>query len=270
MTALLHALIFFVGCVFGSFLGAASYRIPRGMSLVLPRSQCPQCGRTLEASDLVPVLSYLLQRGRCAYCGQEISGRYPLIEVISGGLVSLFFLRYGLSWYFVVQVTLALWALLLAVIDLECRRLPNMLTISGMALGLGLNTVWYVVRQIDPTKNPAMDRGLLSSWGWAMLSPRFSPWYSLAGIAVGGGILWLLALLWRGGMGGGDVKFLAAIGSFLGPGAALLALFLGSLLGSVVGMPFLLSGRWQRGQAVPFGPFLATSAILIALAGPLL
>lgn len=272
MRVLLHTLVFCVGCIFGSFVGAASYRIPRGISLIRPRSHCPQCGHILGVADLIPVFSYLLQRGRCAHCGRKIPSRYPLIEIVSGVLVLLFFWVYGLGWHFVVLVTLALWAFMLAIIDLECRRLPNALTIFGMCTGLGLHTIWYVARYIDPTKNLAMGqgRGLLERWGWGILQPRFSPGHSLAGIVVGGGILWVLALLWRGGMGGGDVKFLAAIGSFLGPGAVLLTLFLGALLGLIASLPLLLRGRWQRGQAVPFGPFLAASAILIALSSPLL
>ena len=257
---LIRSVVFLFGCILGSFVGAASYRIPRGMSLIAPRSHCPDCGHVLGPSDLVPLLSFLHSR-RCAYCGEPISWRYFLIEMTSGLSVLVAYVRHGLGLLFVLEITLVLWALLLAVIDIEHRRLPNVLTILGMALGVIFNTAWYLIRGAESAQ-------YLSFLGCCeILAPKFSPLHSLAGIVTGGGILWLVALLSKGGMGGGDVKFLAAIGSFVGPGAALAVLFLSSLFGSIFGIALMIMGRWERRQAIPFGPFLTLATMVVLLAG---
>lgn len=273
---LLRSLVFVTGCVLGSFLGAAAYRVPRGMSLLGPRSHCPACGQTLALGDLVPVLSYLLRRGRCGYCGEAVSLRYPVVEALSGLITLGLFLRHGLSWAFLVYTALALWALLLGAIDLEHHRLPNALTVPGMIAGLAVNVVWYMaggetVITVPGGSWQGVWQGAFVSpgfWGgWEFLAPHFSPLHSAMGLLVGGGVLWLVAVVSRGGMGGGDVKFLAAIGSFLGPGAALLVLFLGSVLGSIVGLSLLARGRLGRREPLPFGPFLATGVLIMALLG---
>jgi leader peptidase (prepilin peptidase)/N-methyltransferase len=273
---LLRSTVFVVGCILGSFLGAAAYRIPRGMSLVHQRSHCPACGHVLGPGDLVPVLSYVLRRGRCGYCGEGISRRYPIVEALSGLLTLTLFLRHGLGGAFVVYTVLILWALLLSVIDLEYRRLPNVLTLSGMAAGLAINVGWYLagggaVITVPGGKWQGVWQGSLVSpgfWGaWEAFAPHFSPLHSLLGVLVGGGVLWVMAVVSRGGMGGGDMKFLAAIGSFMGPGAALLVLFIGSVLGSAVGLTCIATGRLSRREPIPFGPFLAAGTLILALLG---
>jgi prepilin signal peptidase PulO-like enzyme (type II secretory pathway) len=170
----------------------------------------------------------------------------------------------------------SLWALLLAAIDIEHHRLPNVLTVSGMIAGLVVNVVWYLTGESAVTMTPGA--GWQGVWhgslvdpaiwaGWEAFAPTFSPLHSILGIVVGGGVLWFIAMISRGGMGGGDVKFLAAIGAFLGPGAALLTLFIGALLGSVVGIGLIIFGRLQRRQPIPFGPFLAAGVLTLALLG---
>lgn len=273
---MLRSLVFIFGCLIGSFLGATAYRVPRGMSIVGPRSQCPSCGHVLGPLDLVPILSFIWRHGRCGYCGEPISWRYPLVEGAAGLLALGLFMRYGLGWEFALYLLVAFWALLLAAIDIEHHRLPNVLTIPGMVAGFLINIAWRFSGDVAVTVAPGggwqgVWHGALvdpSIWaGWEALAPTFSPLHSILGIVVGGGVLWFIAMASHGGMGGGDVKFLAAIGAFLGPGAALLVLFLGALLGSVVGIGLIVSGRLQRRQPMPFGPYLAAGVVALALFG---
>ncbi len=273
---LLRTMVLIAGLSLGSFLAAAAYRIPRGMSLAGPRSHCPSCLHTLSAYDLFPVVSFILRRGRCAYCGAVISWRYPVIEACTGFTTLALFIRHGPGWAFAAYGILAYIAILLAAIDLEHHRLPNVITISGIGLGFVTNLLWYLAGGAAVALHPAPEwemvwRGAFVDpriWGdFEVLAPQFSPLHSLLGIVVGGGVLWLVAVISRGGMGGGDVKYLAAIGSFIGPGAALAVLFIASTLGAVVGIALIVTRRLQRREPIPFGPFLSIAVILLALVG---
>jgi leader peptidase (prepilin peptidase)/N-methyltransferase len=181
-----------------------------------------------------------------------------------------------LGWEFALYVIMAYWVLLLAAIDIEHHRLPNVLTWSGMVVGFLINLGWYFAGGAAITTTPAANwQGVWfgaivdpSIWaGWEFMAPTFSPLHSMLGVLVGGGILMLIATLWRGAMGWGDVKFLAAIGAFLGPGAALLVLFAGSLLGSIIGVTLILTKKVDRRQPIPFGPFMSTAVLILAILG---
>jgi leader peptidase (prepilin peptidase)/N-methyltransferase len=277
---LLLPFIFLFGAAWGSFLGAATYRVPRRISLIAPRSHCTTCKHQLQPLDLIPVISFFLRRGRCAYCGERLSWRYPLVETAAGLLAVLLFWRFGLSWLFAIYIIMTYWALLLAAIDIEHQRLPDVLTLPGILVGFLFNLAWYLqsgvvhvtaLMPVAPTWQVGWMGNLIDPnlWlGWDAFAPIFSPWHSVLGIVVGGGVLLLLALLARGGMGWGDVKFLAAIGAFIGPGATGVVLFLGALLGSIVGIAMILVGRVKRRQPIPFGPFLTAALILLIIFGP--
>ncbi|HOB08472.1 MAG: prepilin peptidase [Limnochordia bacterium] len=227
-------MVFFVlGLVFGSFINVLIWRIPRRESIVFPGSHCPDCGKTLSARELIPVVSYLIQKGKCIHCGRRISWQYPAVELITAVGFAFYQWREP-SWAALVS-KLILFSLLIvaAAIDLRHKRLPNVITIPGMVLGM-----------------------ILAFAGWSV--PIGS---SLLGLMVSGGLLMAIALLTKG-MGMGDVKLAALIGAFIGPWPALASIFIASLAGAVVGSIYLLITKQGRKTPIPFGPFLAFGALI--------
>lgn len=224
------------GLFFGSFFGAVAARVPEGRSIVAPPSACPACGHRLGPLDLIPVVSFLLLRRRCRYCGALIPWRYLLIELATGAAFALAHWISGAHWPLTLAGTVFLsFLVVLSAIDLERMLLPDKLTMPGIAAGLAL----------------------------AAAGVGYVPWQDAAlGAAVGYGLLRLVRVLTRGAMGGGDAKLLALIGAFVGPMDMLRALFFASLIGSLVGLSLMAAGRHQRRQPLPFGPFLAAGAVL--------
>lgn len=235
------AFVFGLGAVIGSFLNVVIYRVPRHLSIVRPPSSCPQCEHRIPAYWNIPILSWLLLRGRCHWCRTRIPARYPLVELSSAVLALGCLWRFG----FTLQAAsvFALLAALLAVawIDWEHMIIPDAISLGFLVLGLALS--------------PFAGPGLLRSLG---------------GAVAAGGLLLLLGILWqktRGveGMGGGDIKLMAAVGAFLGPVPSLLVIFVGALLGALYGLVLLRKG----GQAkVAFGTFLSMAAVLVIFFGP--
>ncbi len=227
-----------LGAILGSFANVLIYRLPREESIIWPGSRCPACGAPIRAWDNVPVLSYLLLRGRCRACGGRISPRYPLVEALMAGLTVVAGLRVPLTggWEAVLQtVGAVVFVFLLVVItfiDLDHQLIPNRLTYPGTVVGALLAA--------------ALDRlgpALVAGFGAAVL-------------------LWLIVVVSRGGMGLGDVKLAALIGVFLGaPALAAVALFLGFVSGGLVGLVLLALRLRGRKDAIPFGPFLAAGAL---------
>ncbi len=219
-----------VGLIFGSFTNVLIARIPAGESIVTPPSHCPHCGHRLGVLDLVPVLSWLWLKGKCRYCRERIRPRYPLVELLTAALFIGVFLRWGLSAW-----TLAGWVLTVilvscAFIDLDEGIIPDAITIPGVILGLAVS----------------------------FFTLGFFP--ALWGALAFGGVLFLVAVISNGGMGGGDIKLAAVIGAFTGlPGAAV-TLLLSSFMGAVFGITLMLVGRAGRKTPVKFGPFLAVAA----------
>ncbi|WP_051618187.1 prepilin peptidase [Desulfofundulus thermocisternus] len=230
---------FLLGLCTGSFLNVCIHRLPRGMSLVAPPSHCPACGARLGPLDLIPVLSYLFLRGRCRHCRGVISPRYPLVELLTGFGFLLITREYGFHLYTAGLLVLFSVLVVASFIDLDHRIIPDRLTLFALAAGVLL----AALRGADFFRD-----GLL-------------------GAALGGGILLLVALLSRGGMGGGDVKLAFALGWYLGWQEILVALFLAFLLGAVVGGLWALGTGRTLKTAIPFGPFLSSGAMLAALAG---
>lgn len=230
MVTAAYIIVTAVGLIFGSFTNVLIARIPAGESIVTPPSHCPRCGHRLGVLDLVPVLSWLFLKGKCRYCQEAISIRYPAVELLTAALFMGVFLRWGISAY-----TLAGWALTVilvssAFIDLDEGIIPDVITIPGVVLGLVVSFVTI----------------------------GFFP--ALWGALAFGGVLFLVAVISKGGMGGGDVKLAAVIGAFTGlPGAAV-TLLLSSFMGAVFGITLMLMGRAGRKTPVKFGPFLAVAA----------
>jgi leader peptidase (prepilin peptidase)/N-methyltransferase len=237
---MLEPLIVFVfGLIVGSFCNVVIYRLPQGKSIVTPGSQCRLCGNAIHPWDNIPVLSYVLLKGRCRFCKELISARYPAVEFISGVLYLWLYSKFGFSMSFAIYALMASTLLVIAFIDFDHKIIPNIITLPGMVIGLGL------------------------SLG---ISP-ITPLTSLLGLLVGGTLFYLIAIISKGGMGGGDIKLIAMIGAFLGWQGALFTTFAGALLGSLVGVTLMLLGKKGRKDKVPFGPFLSCGAILFMLSG---
>ncbi|MDR7400024.1 MAG: prepilin peptidase, partial [Armatimonadota bacterium] len=219
-----------VGLILGSFNNVLIHRLPRGESVVWPGSRCPACGHSLSWWENVPLLSFLLLRGRCHACRAPISWRYPLVEGVTGVGVLYAYLRHGLTWEGVASAALAFLLVPVVFIDLEHRIIPDRITLPGIVLGLALSFA---------------RGGLHGLWQAA-----------LAGLGAGAFFL-AVAVLSRGGMGGGDVKLAAMLGAFTDPARVLVGTFLGVLAGGLVGLGLLGTGRKRRKDAIPFGPFLA-------------
>ena len=228
----LGALVF--GLVIGSFLNVCIWRLPRRESLAIPPSHCSSCNRSIAVYDNIPVLSFLWLRGRCRYCRQPISWRYPLVELSNGAGYTLLLWRYGMEWTTIVYAALFSSLLVITFIDLDHQIIPDRITLPGMVIGL-IAAAWV------------LPHGLKNG---------------LAGLLLGGGMFYAIALLSRGGMGGGDIKMIAMVGAFLGWKAVLLTTFLGAMTGSLIGMFLILFHGKNRKTPVPFGPFLSLGALI--------
>lgn len=231
-----------VGILVGSFLNVCIDRLPRGESVVRPPSHCDACGHRLGPADLVPIFSYLWLRGRCRHCGEAISPRVLVVELLTGALFALAALCHDLGVSLAFTLVFSCLFLVVAIIDLEHRLIPNRLVYPGMALALLLSPLW-----------PGL--GLLRA---------------LAGGAVGFIVLLIPYLLSRGGMGAGDVKLAALVGMVAGWPGALVAMFLAMVAGGAVAGPLLLLGLRKRKDQIPFGPFLSLGAVATLFYGDFL
>jgi leader peptidase (prepilin peptidase)/N-methyltransferase len=237
----LASIAFLGGMITGSFVGVVAHRVPRGRSIVGPRSECPSCGTQIAAYDNVPVLSWLLLGGHCRSCEARIPARYPLIELAVGIAFAATAIVLGddpaqLSLGLVFVAVLAA----ITLTDLERRVIPNAILLAGAVIGLG------IVAATDPASLPER----------------------AAAAAGAGGFLLLFALLYPRGMGMGDVKLAAVMGLFLGA-SVVPALVVGVVLGALLGFGAMLrNGPAARKQAVPFGPFLAVGGVVGLLVGP--
>lgn len=224
---------FVLGLVIGSFANVCIFRLPRRQSLVFPASHCPHCNAAILPHQNIPVLSYLLLRGRCARCREPISPRYPLVELLTGVLFLLVYRRFGPTWEGAEAAILLGALLIISFIDLEHKLVPDLITVPGIVAGLL----------------------------FSLLVPPAQFLNSLYGVVLGGGLFYLIALVSRGGMGGGDIKLIAMIGAFVGWKLTLVAMFAAILLGSLVAVALLILKLKRRKDMIPFGPFLALGAL---------
>jgi leader peptidase (prepilin peptidase)/N-methyltransferase len=226
-------------------LNVCIHRLPRSLSLVRPRSMCPACKSQIAFYDNIPIVSYLVLLGKCRRCGARISLRYPLVEAVTGLFAVGVFTRYGFNGQGLLFFTFAAALVVVTFIDLDHRVIPNVITYPGIALGFGASFLTKPMTYTD----------------------------SILGILLGGGILFAVAsgyylLTKKEGMGGGDVKLLAMIGAFLGWKGAVFTIFVGSAVGTVLGIAVALRTEEGRKTAVPFGPFLSLGALLYLFFGP--
>ena len=261
----LLALVF--GLLIGSFLNVCIHRWPRNRSVVKPRSHCVRCRKGIAWYDNIPVISYLILRGRCRHCGAKFSWRYPLVEFLTG---IVFFYQVATLGPTLAAVKMCIFcAICLALIfcDLEKRILPDEFTVGGAVIGIAFS---FFVKRPQPGIG-AMIYALLAGkelpdWLWAPLE-------SVMGAAIPAFSLWLVGWLYwkirhREGLGLGDVKLVAMVGSFLGVFGALETVLLGSVSGSIVGYGYIkLTGKDPAEYELPFGSFLGGAALLAAVLG---
>ncbi|MGA2100978.1 MAG: prepilin peptidase [Candidatus Sulfotelmatobacter sp.] len=286
--------IFFLGLAFGSFLNVCIYRLPLGLSVVTPRSACPKCKQGIALYDNLPVLSWLILRGRCRHCKAGISPRYLIIELLTGALFLACYWYFGWTLSLLKYCTFSFLLLGLIFTDAETKLLPDKLTLTGLALGLIFSLIVPVndlaAQFLSGVSLPVS--GDVSERVWSLVD-------SLLGAGLGAAFIYGAAamyLRWRGteGMGFGDVKLMAMVGAFLGMKLTVLTIFAGSLAGSFFGvgtvfivwikrthrfMKRLSSAQaarrrgWQSAQVVyrnyqmPFGVFLGSMALLACFFG---
>ena len=230
------------GLIIGSFLNVCIHRLPRSESVVWPASKCPRCQALLKPYDNVPVIGYVMLKGRCRSCGAPISVRYPIVELLTMGVFVAAYLLYPAP-LLVQRIVFGCAMIVLFFVDLEHHRLPNEITLPGIVVGLACSFF--------------MPPGWMSA---------------LIGIIVGGGSLWLVGELWflirhEEGMGFGDVKMLAMIGAFLGAKLMLATLFVSTILGSLIGVAMIATKKGSLKTPLPFGCFLALGAIVASVVG---
>ncbi|MCP2035068.1 leader peptidase (prepilin peptidase)/N-methyltransferase [Planomicrobium sp. HSC-17F08] len=222
------------GLVFGSFYNVVGLRVPKNESIAFPPSHCTKCNRQLTALDLVPVFSYLFLRGRCRSCGEKIHWVYPLMEAITAVLFAISFWQLGFQPELIVALIFVSLLVIITVSDIAYMLIPD-----KVLLPVGI--VLLALRLFIP----------LDPW-----------WDALLGAAVGFGILLLIAIVSKGGMGGGDIKLFFVIGLVLGTSGTLMTLFFASLIGAIAGIVQLRVRNQDRKTPVPFGPSIALGAVI--------
>jgi len=235
------------GLIWGSFLNVVIHRLPAGESVVHPGSRCPACRTPIRPWDNIPLLSFLLLRGRCRACGAPISWRYPAVEALTAALFVLALERFGPTPPTLALLLFLSGLIVVSGIDLDQQIIPNLITLPGIPLGLIAGFLWG-----DP---PLLDR--------------------MVGTLTGAGFLYLVlfygsVLYGQEAMGEGDLNLIAYVGAFLGWRAVVITILVGCLSGSLVGLLLIALGRLERRQQIPFGPFLSFGAVVALFWGPLL
>ncbi len=242
---LLDVYILIIGLIVGSFLNVCIFRLPEGRSIVRPGSSCGACGQPVRWYDNIPVLSYLILRGRCRNCKASYSIRYPIVELLTGLFALALWLRFGMTVQTAVYFIFIAALLVITFIDIDHRIIPDIISKPGIPLG----------------------------FAFSFIMPQLTWFDSLIGILAGGGTLYLVIYVYFlvtgvEGMGFGDVKLLAMIGAFIGWQGVIFTIMASSLIGTVVGLAEMIRTRQGLKLAIPFGPFLATGAILYIFFGP--
>ncbi len=241
--------VFFFGAIIGSFLNVCIYRVPRDESIVRPGSRCTSCGNPVRFYDNIPVISYILLLGRCRYCKSKLSVRYPVIELLNALLYVVVLMRFGpgAPWVLLIYFVFVSALVVIFFIDLDHQIIPNGITLPGIPLALILGAT------VLP--DPFLRQELLGLKA------------AVIGFLAGGGFFYLIAVVGKAifkkdAMGGGDIKMMAMVGGLMGWKAVILTTFMGSLLGSIIGVALIqLKGR-EWGSRIPFGPYLALGALV--------
>ena len=238
--------------VFGSYINVLICRLPGDMDLSGSRSICPQCKTVLYPLDLIPVFSWIFLGGKCRYCKSKISIQYPLVELISSIMGVVAYKAHGLSFEALLHYLFMSMCLIIALTDLRTQIIPDRITIPAIV-------GFFAVSSFRTNSAPQPFALSLIAEPWVNLLIN-----SLMGIIACGGFLWLLAELSGGKMGGGDIKFMAAVGAYMGWYTAMMVLLLGSIFGIIVTYTLIMLGKAKKGQLIPFGPYLAAAGIILS------
>ena len=250
----LYIIAFLFGSVIGSFLNVCIYRMPRDLSIIIPSSRCPSCNNPIYPWDNIPILSYIFLNGRCRFCKEKISFKYPLVEFLNAILYVIVLWKFGshFSWFLLIYFAFVSSLLVITFIDIEYQIIPDSITLPGIPLALIFGST------IMP--DPFLRADLLGFKA------------SIIGALLGGGLFYIVAVAGKAvfkkdAMGGGDIKMMAMVGGILGWKGIILTTFLGSLLGSIIGISLIIIKGRERGSRIPFGPYLTFGAILSLLFG---
>jgi leader peptidase (prepilin peptidase) / N-methyltransferase len=257
--------VFLFGLIVGSFLNVCIVRLPREQSIVSPRSQCPRCRTLIRWYDNIPLASFLALHGKCRSCGLPISWRYPLVELLNGLLYLWACAAFGLTGEAGMVMALCSALLVITFIDLDHQIIPDVITLPGMVIGLLAAPLF--MSALEPPM--AFGLGRLVPSAGTYLTGFVN---SLAGLVLGAAPLFIIGWLWEKlrkveAMGGGDVKYMGMVGSFLGWKGAFLTIMLGALTGSLVGMTLIAMKQHQVDKVIPFGPYLAFGTLLTLFYG---
>jgi leader peptidase (prepilin peptidase) / N-methyltransferase len=229
-----NLLLFVYGILLGSFYNVVGLRIPKNISIVTPRSACPRCNHTLTAAELIPVVSFLLQKGKCRNCGSKISPLYPFVEFMTAVLFSVSPLLVGWNLELLISLTLVSLFMIIFVSDIAYMLIPDRI----LLFFLGLFLIERIIYPLDP-------------------------WYdSIIGGFAAFILLLLIAYVSKGGMGGGDIKLFGVLGFVLGLKTVLLAFFLSTLVGTIFGMIRILLGKHKKREPIPFGPSIMVGTLI--------
>jgi len=243
------ALIFTLGTILGSFLNVCIHRLPKGQSVVLPGSHCPGCKKPIEWYDNIPLLSYILLRGKCRVCGWRIPARYFIVELFTALLLTALYLVFGITVQFFAYGVMTALLLIATFVDFEIQEIPDEVSLGGIAAGVVLSTIFPVLMEV---------RG---------------PWhgliFSIMGAFAGGASIYAMGFIGelifkKEAMGGGDVKLMAMIGSFLGWKLVLLTFFIAPIFGAGVG---IIKKLKDGSQTIAYGPYLSMAALVALLWG---
>ena len=264
-STLIPIFIFLFGLIIGSFLNVCILRIPGGKSIVTPASACPKCGTPIRPYDNIPVISWLLLRGKCRKCKTSISPMYPIVELLTGLLFFACYKAFGLTLETLKWAAFSAIMIVLVFTDLRERLLPDVVNFTGFGIGLALS---FVTQPSDGTALWLANK----MFDFPPPAPVLSFVDAILGAALGSGLLWAVSegyfrLRGREGMGLGDVKMMLMAGAFLGAKRTLLTIFAGAVLGSVLGIAFILLRRKGSDYELPFGTFLGAAALLVVFFG---
>ncbi len=247
--SILRIFLFCLGAAIGSFLNVCIYRLPRKESIVRPQSHCPHCKQKIAWYDNIPFLSYIFLKGHCRHCAQRISFRYFLGELLTASLFLLLFHYFGLSLFFWIYVALFSALIVVSFIDIAIREIPDEISLSGIVIGLILSAAF-------PQLQKTALRYLAVS-------------HSFLGMLAGGGSIYITGLIGNAifkkeSMGGGDVKLMAMIGTFIGWQLVLLTFFIAPFFGAIIGIALKI----RKGESlIPYGPFLSLAALISVIWG---
>ncbi|MDD5230607.1 MAG: prepilin peptidase [Candidatus Marinimicrobia bacterium] len=241
---MIYVILFIAGAIAGSFLNVLIYRLPRNLSIIRPPSHCPHCTNPIRFYDNLPIISYLILRGKCRHCDHKISGRYPLVEILTGLAFVMLFYKFGWTTSAYFYGILLVYLIVIVFIDIEFHKIPNILILTGLLCGVTLLL-------ISTPRNP-IDAGL--------------------GLLVGAGIMFFWSVFGRllfkkECLGGGDVKLAILVGLYLGLSGTILAIFISFILAGLVGIGLVLIKGLKMDGRLPYAPFLAIGAIATIVSG---